>query len=74
MMYYNKNQRSEITSVTIPATVTFLDPLVFCQCYKLETINFEGTMEQWNAIIKDPDWNRDIPATYVQCSDGRVYF
>jgi len=36
----------------------------------LETITYNGTIEEWNAIAKKSQWNQDIPATVVHCSDG----
>jgi hypothetical protein len=41
-------------------------------CTNLSSIIFEGTTAQWNAIRKGTDWNEDVPATHVQCSDGQV--
>lgn len=71
---------STILSVTLPSTIKSITGL-FISCSNLETINFEGTKEQWNAIEK-PDygitgvgtvkWNYSVPATVVHCSDGDV--
>ena len=44
----------------------------FDNCTNLTTIIFEGTTAQWNSIQKGKYWNRNVPATYVQCSDGQV--
>jgi hypothetical protein len=67
---------TNLTSVTIPASVTHIDSLAFGGCEKLTSITFEGTVEQWNAIhlytAPDYNWNKNVPATYVQCSDGQV--
>ena len=47
--------------------------------FNLKTINFAGTVEQWNAIKKglgwntlmnDPDWHEKIPVEFINCSDG----
>ena len=29
-------------------------------------------MKQWNAIVFGTNWNKNVPATYVTCSDGKV--
>jgi hypothetical protein len=38
----------------------------------LEVITYKGTIEQWNAIPKDEDFNLHTSAAYVQCTDGKV--
>ncbi len=48
---------------------------VFDGCTALETVNFAGTVEQWNYLMEmsSEDWCLwGMPATYVQCSDGQV--
>lgn len=62
---------SSAESIVIPHTVTDFGWQSFMACESLTSITFEGTVEQWNAISKDPSWNL-VPATYVQCSDGQV--
>lgn len=45
---------------------------IFKDCTNLTSITYYGTIEQWNAITKAEDWNENIPATVVTCSDGTV--
>lgn len=45
---------------------------IFKDCVNLTSITYDGTIEQWNAITKVEDWNENIPATVVTCSDGTV--
>ena len=40
----------------------------FDKCSALEDISFEGTSADWNAIIKDDLWNKDLKLN-VTCSD-----
>ena len=61
-----------LKSVTIPDSVTSIGNSAFYDCYSLDTINFEGTKEQWNAIAKGDSWNGNVPATQVICTDGTV--
>ncbi len=69
---------NNLTSVTIPNSVTSIGSFAFADCTSLNSITFEGTMAQWNAITFDSGlegrfhWNANVPATYVQCSDGTV--
>lgn len=66
------HSNTAITSVTIPGSVTSIGTYEFFNCSSLETIIFNGTRAQWNAIKKGSGWNYNAPATYVQCSDGQV--
>jgi len=63
---------SSIVAVTIPNSVLSIGEIAFRYCASLNTMVFEGTVEQWNGITKGDLWNDCVPATYVQCSDGTV--
>lgn len=64
---------SSLTSIVIPNSVTSIGNQAFYDCFKLTSITFEGTIEQWNNINKGSYWtNSEVPATYVQCTDGQV--
>lgn len=65
------NSCSACKSVTIPASVTLIGSYAFDYCTSLETINYNGTMEQWAKINIGDNWT-DVPATQVICSDGTV--
>ena len=61
-----------LQSITIPASVKYIGDWALSVCTSLTSINFEGTTEEWSAISKGDSWNYEVPATYVQCSDGQV--
>ncbi len=61
-----------LESVTIPHSVTEIHYFAFEGCDNLTGITFTGTVEQWQNIKLWYDWNLDIPATEVICSDGTV--
>ena len=63
---------NKMKNIVIGSNVNHIGDSAFENCSKLTEIIFEGTMEQWNAIVKGPNWNTNVPATYVQCSDGQV--
>ena len=48
-----------LTDVTIPEGVTDIGYSAFWGCTKLATINYAGTKEQWNAITKGSNWDKD---------------
>ena len=64
---------TSLTSIEIPDSVTSIGEGAFMYCSNLTSIAFAGTTAQWNNITKGNEWNLEIPATYVQCSDGQVY-
>ena len=63
---------SNLTSVIIPDSVTTIGNDAFLYCSKLNTINFTGTIAQWNNISKGTSWNSSVPAAKVICRDGEI--
>ena len=63
---------TSITSVRIPNSVNNINEEAFYGCTSLETIIFEGTVDEWNAISFGDDWKYGVPAKEVICSDGTV--
>lgn len=61
-----------LTSIEIPR-VADLASTVFCDCTNLTSMTFLGTMAEWNNITKGENWNENVPATEVVCSDGVVH-
>ena len=63
---------TSMKEVILPSTLQEILQVAFAQCSSLTSITYNGTVEQWNAIDKREEWNADVPATYVQCTDGQV--
>lgn len=63
---------SSLTSVTIDNSVTSIGKYAFSDCSKLTSITYKGTIEQWNAITKGTNWNLNVLATEVICTNGNV--
>ena len=61
-----------LKSVTIPESVTNIGMYAFWACQNLTTINYNGTIAQWDNIVKDPTWKNDAPISKVICADGEV--
>ena len=61
-----------LTKVTLPKSIERIYNTAFTGCTSLTSIKFNGTMEDWNNLDKDTNWNKDVPATQVRCSDGIV--
>ena len=63
---------TSLTSITLPDSVTSIGSSAFSGCTQLSTISFNGTIAQWNSITKESNWNENVPATTVSCTDGAV--
>lgn len=63
---------SALTSITIPDTVTSIGGSAFYRCSALTEISFNGTVEQWNAVSKDPYWDSDTGDYTVYCTNGET--
>ena len=61
-----------LISVAIPNSVTFIGYDTFRFCLSLTRINFNGTMNEWKAIIKGEDWNDGTGDYTVYCTDGKL--
>lgn len=62
-------RRSSITDITIPVSVTSIENYVF-QSTPVASINYEGTVRQWNSITKSKLWNMGIDLAKIYCTDG----
>ncbi|MGN0797327.1 MAG: leucine-rich repeat domain-containing protein [Christensenellales bacterium] len=63
---------SELTTITIPNSVTRIFSYAFNNCSNLTTIIFQGTMEQWNAIDKMKLWDNGTGNYVIHCTDGDI--
>lgn len=62
----------KLKTIYLPESIEVIDMYAICYCESLTDIIYAGTVAQWNAISKGTNWISDVPATYVQCSDGQV--
>ena len=61
-----------LPSVSIPANVTEIGKWAFEGCTALTEIHYAGTKEQWAAVKKGEDWNEDVSAKSVICTDDEA--
>ena len=68
-----------LEEITLGAGLTEIGQQAFYANFNLKTINFAGTVEQWNAVKKGVGWNTlmdepdsqaKIPVELINCSDG----
>ena len=62
----------EITTVYLTANITSIEAAAFAYSDNLDTIIFEGTMDQWKAISKGIDWDAGLDSYTVKCADGDI--
>lgn len=50
---------ANLTSITIPKELNYIDFMAFGKCTNLKTINYKGSEEEWNEILKAPQGGPD---------------
>ena len=55
--------------VLIPRSVTSIDDLAFYNG-DVVSITYEGTIDEWKAIVKGETWVKGVRHVYIECVDG----
>ncbi|MGN0812419.1 MAG: leucine-rich repeat domain-containing protein [Candidatus Coproplasma sp.] len=63
---------SSIESVTLDKDIDSIGSNVFVDCDNLNTVNYNGTVEQWNSISKGTNWHGSLSGLTVICTDGKL--
>ena len=63
-----------LREVNIPRSVTKIEAMVFYMCNSLTDIYYDGTLEEWNTIEKDDNWNVGIEGYTIHCIDGEIEY
>ncbi len=67
---------TSLKDITIPTSVVSISDEAFYCCRSLEKINFQGTVEQWEAIEKSDKemsaWNEHAGYYKIYCIDGTI--
>lgn len=54
------NGCSNLAEITLPGNITAIGGYAFYNCSNLANIYFRGTEEQWDAITKTDNWNKNM--------------
>ena len=66
---------SDLTTISLPANLRYIDKFAFYATPYLERIEFRGTKEQWKKVRKIPGWISGASITNVEkiiCKDGKI--
>ncbi|MBQ4141518.1 MAG: leucine-rich repeat protein [Clostridia bacterium] len=63
---------TQIESVKIPDIMWIIEERAFAGCTNLTDVYYQGTIDEWQYVVKEADWNKDCPFTVVHCLDGDV--
>ena len=66
---------SDLTTISLPANLRYIDKFAFYATPYLERIEFRGTKEQWKKVRKIPGWISGASITNVKkiiCKDGMI--
>jgi hypothetical protein len=61
-----------LTSIVIPKNIKEIGGSCFGSCSALTEIRFEGTKDEWRAIVKGKDWNYGCGNYVIKCTDGDI--
>lgn len=64
--------KTSITTLYIPKTVTKIDTKAFIGCYSLTNITYQGTTLQWNTLSKGAEWNSGTGHYTIYCTNASL--
>lgn len=67
--------KCDLTTISLPASLRYIDKFAFYDTAYLESIEFRGTKEQWKKVRKISDWVSGFSIMNVKkiiCKDGKI--
>lgn len=61
-----------LETIYIPKTLSRLEMWTFNQCSSLSAIYFDGTVQEWQALQKDSEWDFGTNEYKIYCTDGNI--
>ena len=63
---------SNLKSIHIGSSIIELESRTFYDCKNLTSIYFNGTIDEWNSIPKNIEWDLGTPDYVIYCTDGNI--
>ena len=63
---------SALKSIVLESSIINIEYDIIVGCTVLESIDFNGTMDEWRAVQKDKDWAGDVDNIIIVCVDGKL--
>ena len=63
---------STLKGIVIPNSVKSIERWAFRDCKALINIVFRGSVDQWNAIVKESDWDTGTGDYTIYCNNGNI--
>ena len=63
---------SNFTKITLGENVTSIQTDIFQNFNDLESISFDGTVEEWTALNMGTSWYNGVELTKLTCTDGEI--
>ena len=64
---------SQLSEITLSSKCRMIAINAFESCDNLETVNFDGSMQEWQQVVIR-DWNKPIYLCTVKCRDGDLEY
>ena len=61
-----------LKEITLPKSIKAIEKSAFNNCPSLISIKYEGTIDEWNSIEIEGDWDPEKTIAKVYCSDGEI--
>lgn len=61
----------EIGSINLTKNITKIEANAFYSC-TVVNFYFDGTMDEWNAVVKEEGWSKETLSFRIVCSDGNA--
>lgn len=71
-LYLLSDESTPLTSITIPSSITKINAYALHNLKTITALSYEGSVSEWLAIPKGASWHTNVPAAYIQCTDGKA--
>lgn len=69
--YYAFGGNPYLRTLNVPKSVVHIGQFAL-SLSAIDTINYDGTVEEWQSIEKDPEWDKESANYTIYCTDGQI--